>query len=159
MLVLLAGTIGSIASFDLHTCEVQDEARFEVADPGVWVVACETRSVLGGMERTGSLIAASDLNLVGPDGELRPLVPATQIIRYAEPSRAGTVIGTFDATAGTWAIRLADGGQAPLIAVGPDPTPSMAWWTLVSGGLAIVLLGAGAGFGWVAFRRSAGGGT
>jgi hypothetical protein len=110
------------------------------------------------VDKTGRLIPAASIQLIDPEGSSHAIVPAERMIRYSEPSRAGEIIGSFDAgQSGTWKIQLAPETPLALCAVGPDPAAPMAWWVLSSGGLAIVLLGTGAGFGWVAWRHPAAG--
>ncbi len=154
IVAVLVGTLGSISAFSLRTYEVAGEVEFQVGQAGTWVLACETRATVDGVEKSGRLILPAGVHLIDPAGGSRELMPANRSIRYSDPSRAGEILGSFDASpAGTWKIRVAAETLPALCAVGPDPAPAMAWWVLISGGLAIVLLGSGAGFGWVAWRH------
>jgi hypothetical protein len=156
--VLLVGAVGSINAFPLQTIPLhQSSSSFEVSAMGDWIVASESRAMVDGIASVGKDVARQDLVLSNPLGKHVLLKEPARKITYAMPDRAGHIIGTFRAShSGQWTLEYADptseqGGMA-IIAVGPDPAMSMVWWVMVPGVLAIVLLGVGAGCGWVAWR-------
>lgn len=151
--IVLIGSIGAVGAFDLQTIEVDGSASFIVEDPGPWLVAVESRAVLGGREVVGGSVDMKDVECLGPDGTDRQLEAVDHDIRYEQPGRAGEVLGRFMAgESGTWTI-VVHGVDGPvLLAIGPDRLEAMVMWTMVSGGLAVVFLGAALGFGWVAWR-------
>ena len=155
--VLLVGALGSINAFSLQTIALHQAASFEVSALGDWIVASESRAMVDGFASAGKDVARQDLVLSDPMGKHVPLEEPTRSIVYAMPDRAGRVIGVFHAShSGQWTLQYVaptseQGGMA-IIAVGPDPAMPMVWWVMVPGALAIVLLGVGAGCGWVAWR-------
>ena len=158
--VLLVGAIGSINAFPLQTIPFrQPSLLFEVSALGDWIVASESRAMVDGIASVGKDVARQDLVLSDPMGNQVPLEEPARNITYVMPDRAGHVIGVFRAShSGHWTVEYADptseqGGMA-IIAIGPDPAMPMLWWVIVPGVLAIVLLGVGAGCGWVAWRTS-----
>lgn len=152
MLALLLGTIGSMRAFDLVTLRAAPEAFFDVQAPGEWVLASETRGVRGGQSLVGEAIGVDRVTVRNPDGVSIPIREPDQTVRYHQTDREGVVIGMFDTTArGRYSLGV-DGDPAVLLAVGPDPVGPVSIWVLISGSIAIVLLGVACCLGWIAFR-------
>lgn len=154
VLVVLIGGVGSLGAFQLVTVRLTPEGRFEVGALGDWVVASQTRAVVDGVPLVGAAVTAEQLHLLSPSGAAVPIRVPDYTMAYQRTDRAGEVIGHFDAAQpGSWRVRLAGGGDGVLLAVGPNPLQAVSLWMLVSGAIAIVLLGAACGLGWIAWRR------
>ncbi|MDP7028829.1 MAG: hypothetical protein QF733_01250 [Phycisphaerales bacterium] len=156
MALPLIGAVASVSMFDLKTMAVEQEASFVVDRPGPWVLASETRSVLDGAAHLSEAVALADVTLVDPEGADVEVGVPPRGVRYETPDRSGVIIGSFEAsTPGAWTlVRREPAVPAVLMAVGPDPASAAVWWLLIPGGLAVVLLGAAGGCGWVAFRAA-----
>jgi len=152
ILTALLGTIGSMWTFQMANLRAAPDARFEVQTPGQWVVASQTRAVVDGQSLMGEAITSDRVTVRNPDGVSIQLREPDQAVRYHQADRDGVVIGVFDAMRrGTYLVSI-DGGEGILLAVGPDPVGAVSRWVLISGSIAIVLLGVSGCLGWVAFR-------
>ena len=87
IVAVLVGTLGSISAFSLRTYEVAGEVEFQVGQAGTWVLACETRATVDGVEKSGRLILPARVHLTDPAGSSRELMPTNRSIRYSPPSR------------------------------------------------------------------------
>lgn len=154
--VVLIGGIGAVGQFTLETYPVTGRATFTVDDPhSMWLVASQSRARVHDRDLVGVDVVLDDVSLIDPTGTVVHLEALPQRIAYERPDRAGEIIGRFKATrAGTWTVQVDERHGQVLLALGEDRLKAMALWTMISGAVAIALLGGALGCGWVAFQSA-----
>ncbi len=157
MISLLMGAIGSMRAWSPAVVRAAPQNVVMVEQPGDWVVASLRRATIANQQEIGPDLDRAAMQVRGPDGSVVTLEPLDFTSSFERPDSAGRLIARFRAsTAGPYEITVATPEGFALLGIGRDPVPMMTLMMAISGGMAIVLLGAAAGVGWVAFRTRPG---